>query len=60
MTSGRIMTRFVSTQSHSDEYIMCRRFNFGVKVLSGGAWVVRLPVSTATLDSETFEDYYAR
>jgi hypothetical protein len=43
-----------------EQYIMCRRFNFGVKVLSGGVWVVRLPISTATLDSDTFEDYYTR
>lgn len=43
-----------------EQYMMCRRFNFSVKVLSGGAWVVRLPISTATLDSDSFEDYYTR
>jgi hypothetical protein len=43
-----------------EQFIMCRRFGFGVKVLSGGMWVVRLPISTATLDSGTFEDYYSR
>ena len=43
-----------------EEDIMCRRFGFGVKQLSGGVWVVRLTISTATLDLWTFEDYYTR
>ncbi|MGI0086043.1 MAG: hypothetical protein ACREBQ_13270, partial [Nitrososphaerales archaeon] len=44
----------------NNNFIMCRRFGFGVKVLYGGLWVVRLTVSTATIDSKTFADYYGR
>ena len=52
---------FCQYPTPSDEqYIICRRFNFGVKVLSGGVWVAQLPISTATLDSRTFEGYYTR
>ncbi len=52
---------FCQYPTPSDEqYTICRRFKFGVKVLSGGVWVVRLPISTATLDSNTIEDYYTR
>jgi hypothetical protein len=46
--------------SGDEEHIMCRRFEFGVKLLSGGLWVVRLSISTTLLDSWTFGDYYAR
>ena len=40
--------------------MMCRRFDFGVKQLAGGMWVVRLTVNTTSLDSWTFNDYYVR
>jgi hypothetical protein len=43
-----------------EELMMCRRFDFGVKQLAGGMWVVRLTVNTTSLDSWTFNDYYAR
>ena len=41
-----------------DEYLNCRRFGYSSKVLSDGRWVVRLTVSTTTLDGRTFKDYY--
>jgi hypothetical protein len=46
--------------SGDEEHIMCRRFGFGAKLLSGGTWVIRLTISTTALDSRTFADYYAR
>jgi hypothetical protein len=41
-----------------DEYLTCRRFTYTPKVFRDGRWVVRLPVSTMTLDGRTFRDYY--
>ncbi len=44
--------------SFGQEYLNCRRFGFGVKVLQDGRWTVRLTVGTMTLDGKTFKDYY--
>jgi len=41
-----------------DEYLFCRRFAFNTKVFRSGRWVLRLPVSTMTLDGRVFQDYY--
>lgn len=41
-----------------DEYLTCRRFTYSPKVFRDGRWVVRLAVSTMTLDGRTFKDYY--
>jgi hypothetical protein len=50
---------FCQYPSHfGDEYLTCRRFTYGPKVLRGGRWVIRLSVSTLTLDGRTFKDYY--
>jgi hypothetical protein len=40
------------------EYLNCRRFGFGVKLLHDGRWIVRLNVGTITLDGRTFRNYY--
>jgi hypothetical protein len=44
--------------SFGDEFLNCRRFGFGAKVLRGGRWVLRLSVGTITLDGRTLKDYY--
>lgn len=40
------------------EYLFCRKFGFAPKVLRGDRWVLQVVVSTATVDSRTFQDYY--
>jgi len=41
-----------------DEYLNCRRFSFGPKVLRHGRWVIRLSVGTTTLDGRSLKNYY--
>jgi hypothetical protein len=41
-----------------EEYLMCRRFGFTIKTLSGGRTVLLCPIGTTAIDGRTFQDYY--
>jgi len=42
------------------QYLFCRRIGASAKLLRGRTWVVEVELGTATLDSRTLADYYAR
>src|SRR5207302_3374521 len=44
-----------SPNACGNEYLMCRRFRCAAKVLRGGAWVVQVTVTTATVDGRSVE-----
>ena len=44
--------------SNSEDYLMCRRFSFSVKILAGGIFAVQTCVSTTTVDGRTLAEYY--
>jgi hypothetical protein len=40
------------------DYLFCRKFGFAPKALRGNRWVLQVIVTTTTVDSRTFQDYY--
>ena len=44
--------------SGDGDFQFCRRVGVIAKVLCGNRWVLQLPISTATLDGRTIQDYY--
>ncbi len=40
------------------EYLFCRKVGFSPKVLRGNRWVIQVAIATASVDGQTFQDYY--